>query len=140
MQYSMRELTDAEKEAFLTENFWGILSFTGDDPYAIPIGYMYRKGDVLMGLSPTGRKMEYVNKSRNVCFTICQPTTLCRATAQSPDPIEAYPFNTVIIEGELEDVTDRAYYGLEPQIEGYKGGLFRIRQKRVGTQQLSMSS
>ena len=93
-----------------------------------------------MELSPTGRKMEYVNKSHNVCFTICQPMALCRATAQSPDPLEAYPFNTVIIEGELEDVTDRAYYGLEPQIEGYKGGLFRIRQKRVGTQQLSMSS
>ena len=139
MQYSMRELTDAEKEAFLKDNFWGILSFTGDDPYAIPIGYMYRKGDVLMGLSPTGRKMECVDKSRRVCFTICQPTALCRATAQSPDPIEAYPFNTVIIEGELEDVTNRAYYGLEPRTEDFKGGLFRIKQNRVGTQQLNMS-
>ena len=136
----MRELTDAEKEAFLTDIFWGILSFTGDDPYAIPIGYMYKKGDLLIGLSTTGRKIGYVNKNRKVCFTICQPTALCRATAQSPDPIEACPFNNVIIEGELEDVTDRAYYGLEPQIEGFKGGLFRIKQKRVGTQQLGLSS
>jgi nitroimidazol reductase NimA-like FMN-containing flavoprotein (pyridoxamine 5'-phosphate oxidase superfamily) len=139
MQYSMRELTDAEKEAFLTDNYWGILSFVGDDPYAIPIGYMYRKGDMIMGLSPSGRKMGYINRNRKVCFTICQPTALCRATRQSPDPMEAYPFNTVIIEGELEDVTDRTYYGLEPQTKDFKGGLFKIKQKRVGTQQLTMS-
>jgi len=56
MAYTVRELTDAEKEAFLTDNYWGVLSFAGDDPYGIPVGYMYRKGDVLMGLSPTGRK------------------------------------------------------------------------------------
>ena len=140
MAYTVRELTDAEKEAFLTDNYWGVLSFAGDDPYGIPVGYMYRKGDVLMGLSPTGRKMEYVTKSRTVCFTICRPAALCRATAQSPDPNEAYPFNTVIIEGELENVTDRAYYGLESQTEGFTGGLFRIKQKRVGTQQLGLSS
>ena len=100
---------------------------------------MYKKGDVLIGLSPTGRKKGYVNKNRKICFTICQPTALCQATAQSPDPLEAYPFNTIVIEGELEDVTDRVYYGLEPQMEGYKGGLFRIKQESVGTQQLNMS-
>ena len=140
MAYTMRELTDAEKEAFLRDNYWGVLSFTGDDPYAIPMGYTYKKGDVLVGFVPIGRKAEYVNKSRKVCFTICRPTVLCRATPQSPDPDEAYPFNTVIIEGELEEVTDRAYYGLEPQAEGSKSGSFRIKQNRVGTQQLGLSS
>ena len=139
MKYSMRELTDADKEAFLTDNYWGILSFAGDTPYAVPMGYMYKKGDVLMAFAPRGRKMECVNKSRKVCFTICQPTALCRATPQSPDPIEAYPFNTVIIEGELEEVTDRAYYGLAPQMQGYKGTLFRIKQTMVGTQYLNMT-
>jgi nitroimidazol reductase NimA-like FMN-containing flavoprotein (pyridoxamine 5'-phosphate oxidase superfamily) len=139
MQYSMRELTDVEKEAFIADNYWGILCFNGDDPYGIPIGYTYRNGEVLIGLHPPGRKMEYINASRKVCFTICQPTALCRATLQSPDPIEAYPFNTVIIEGELEDVTDRAYYGLEPRTEAFKGGLFRLRQIKVGTQRLNMS-
>jgi len=128
----MKELTDAEKDAFLKDNFWGILSFAGDEPYAIPVGYQYRKGDVLLGWAPTGRKTEYVNKSRNVCLTICRSTTL------SSDSKEAYPFTTVIIEGELEDITetDRASYGLPPLPAGAKVALYRLKQKRVGTQRL----
>ena len=130
MPYSMKELTDAEKEAFIKENFWGILSFAGDEPYGPPMGYQYIKGEVLLGFAPTGRKMEYVNKSRNVCFVICRPKAL------SSDPKESYPFTTVIIEGELEDVTesDWASYGLPTLPPGAKVALYRIKQKRVGTQ------
>jgi nitroimidazol reductase NimA-like FMN-containing flavoprotein (pyridoxamine 5'-phosphate oxidase superfamily) len=130
MAYTKRELTDAEKETFLKDNRWGILSFSGDEPYAIPLGYRYVKGIVLLGFVPVGRKMGYVNKSRNVCFTICRPT------AQSPDPQESYPFTSIIIEGELEEVTDRSQYGLEPLPEGVKLGLYTIKQRRVGTQKL----
>lgn len=71
MPYSMRALTDAEKEAFIKENFWGILTFAGEEPYAVPVGYQYIKGDVLLGFGPTGRKMEYVNRSRSVCLVVC---------------------------------------------------------------------
>ncbi len=133
MAYTMKELTDAEKEAFLKGNFWGILSFAGDEPYAIPVGYQYLKGDILLGFAPVGRKMEYVNKSRNVCLNICRPSAL------SSHFWESMPFNSVIIEGELEDVkeADRANYGLNPLPEGYKGMSLRIKQKRVGTQNLT---
>ena len=136
MAFTMRELTDAEKEAFLQDNSWGILAFAGGEPYAIPVGYRYIKRDLLFGFAPTGRKMEYVNKSRNVCFTICQPTT------PSPDSKETHATNTVIIEGELEDITetDRASYGLEPLPADAKVDLFRIKQKRVGTQRLGSDS
>ena len=85
---------------------------------------------MLPRFAPVGRKMEYVNKSRNVCFTICQPA------AQSPDPRESYPFTSVIIEGELEDVTDVSQYGLKPLPAGVKLGLYTIKQKRVGTLKL----
>ncbi len=132
MGYNMRPLTDVEKEEFLKKNYWGILSFAGAEPYAIPVGQQYIKGDILLGFAPKGRKIGYVNKSRSVCFVVCQPSKL------SPNSSEAYPYNTVIIDGELEDVTDRAYYGLPPLPEGYKGGMaFRIKQKSVGTQELS---
>ena len=47
MGYNMRQLADAEKEAFIKDNFWGVLSFAGGEPYAIPVGYQYIKGDVL---------------------------------------------------------------------------------------------
>ena len=83
MPYTMRELTDAEKEAFLKDNFWGILAFAGDKPYAIPVGYQYIKEDILLGFGPTGRKIEYINKSRNVCLTICRPTALSLSNRSS---------------------------------------------------------
>ena len=136
MQFTMKELSEAEKEAFLKDNFWGILSFAGDEPYGLPIGYQYVKGDVLLGFAPTGRKKECVNRSRNVCFTICRPTTL------SSDPKEAYPFTSVIIDGELEEITesDWASYGLPPLPEGVKGVSFRIKQKRVGTLKMGSGS
>jgi len=136
MGYNMRQLTDDEKEAFIKDNFWGVLSFSGGEPYAIPVGYQYIKGDVLLGFAPTGRKMEYVNKSRSVCLVLCRPTKL------SSDSKESYPFTTVIIEGELEDITetDRASYGLPPLPEGVQVGLYRIKQKGVGTQHLSFTS
>jgi nitroimidazol reductase NimA-like FMN-containing flavoprotein (pyridoxamine 5'-phosphate oxidase superfamily) len=133
MAFTLKELTDAEKEAFVKDNYWGIVSFAGDEPYALPMGYRYIKGDVILGFVSAGRKMSYVNKSRNVCFTICQPT------AQSPDPKEAYPFTSVIIEGELEEITDRAYYGLKPLPEGVKVASFRIKQKIVGTLKLGLN-
>ena len=131
MGYNMRQLTDDEKEAFIKDNFWGILSFAGDEPYAIPVGYQYIKGDILLGFAPKGRKIGYVNKSRNVCLVICRPSKLSSSSQ------ECYPYNTVIIEGELEDVTDRSYYGLPPLPEGYEGLAFRLKEKRAGTQELS---
>lgn len=49
MAFTKRELTDDEKETFLKDNYWGTLSFTADEPYAIPLGYQYLKGTVLLG-------------------------------------------------------------------------------------------
>ena len=129
MQFTFRELTDAEKDEFLKNNFWGILCFGGDEPYGVPIGYQYVNGNVIMGFAPTGRKMECVKRDRKVCFTICTPAAI------SPNFKEAYPFTSVIIDGDLEEIAeaDRASYGLGPMPPGLKGVSFRIKQKRVGT-------
>ena len=133
MAYTMEELTDTEKETCLKDNRWGVLSFSGDEPYAIPVGYQYIKGDVLLGFALRGRKMDYFNKSRNVCLTICRPC------AQTNDFADSYPFASIIIEGELKEVTDRAYYGLPPLPEGAKVASFTIKQKRVGTLKLGVT-
>ncbi|MFC2069197.1 pyridoxamine 5'-phosphate oxidase family protein [Chloroflexota bacterium] len=133
MAWVMRELTDTEKDAFLKDNFWGILCFAGYEPYAIPIGFQIIEGEIFLRFAPRGRKMEYVYNNRNVCLNICQPSAL------TSNRHESMPFKSVIIEGELEEVkeTDRAKYGLAPLPEGYEVVSFRIRQKRVGTQNLT---
>ncbi len=69
--------------------------------------------------------MDYITASRNVCFMICKPRW------QTPDYKESC--TSVILEGELEEVTDRSYYGLGPLPEGFEGVSFRIKQKRAGT-------
>jgi hypothetical protein len=60
-----------------------------------------------------------------LCFMICKPRW------ETPDDKESC--TSVIIEGELEEVTDRSSYGLGPLPEAFKGMFVRINQKKVGT-------
>jgi nitroimidazol reductase NimA-like FMN-containing flavoprotein (pyridoxamine 5'-phosphate oxidase superfamily) len=139
MPYTFRELTDNQKEEFLTDNVWGILSFNGDMPYAIPVGYRYRKGTFIFGLDAKGRKMDFINRNRSVCLVVCRPASLSIIRK------EYHPVKTVIIEGELEDMTDTdlAYYGLpipsKAKDYGYDVVLFKLSPNRVGTQELGIS-
>lgn len=134
MTIPFRDLTKTETEEFVKENICGILAFAGDEPYAIPIGYFYRKGTFILALAGTGRKTDYLRKNRKVCFTICKPRW------QTPDLKE--PCTTVVVEGELEEVTDRTYYGLSAVVsEAYaefKPTTFRIKVNRVGAKVCTM--
>jgi hypothetical protein len=125
MPMTKRDLIPAEIDAFLKDNQWGSLTFAGGDPYAIPVGYMYKKGDVLLGLTSTGRKMDYLKGSHKICYMICRPRW------QTPDLKESC--TSVIMEGELEEVADRVYYGLSPEPANAGGVLYRIRASRIGT-------
>ena len=106
-----KELTGREIDTFLKSNQHGILSFAGDKPYALPMGYMYKRKTILLGLATAGsmvtvgKKMKYLKKSKNICFTICTPrwhTEKLRV-----------PCTTVVIEGTLEEIANRSYYGLK---------------------------
>ena len=104
MAYPTRALSDTERAKLIKGNSHGILSFAGDEPYAIPLGYIYKKGDLLVGFGP-GKKMDYLEKSRKVCFTICRPRYL------SPKYKESC--TTLIVDGLLEDVADPSYYDIK---------------------------
>jgi len=127
MAFPTRELTDTERGEFLTENNAGILCFAGEEPYGIPMGFMYKKGTVILGFSNGGRKLDCAQKSPKVCFTVCRP----RKT--TPDLQESC--TTVMFEGELEKVTDMAYYGLDKDIPRMPEGiiLFGIKVNKLST-------
>jgi len=134
MALTVRDMTSAEIEEFLSENRFGILAFAGDKPYALPLGYSYRKGTVILGFRKSGRKMDYFQKSRNVCFTVSvtkEETTNVAGTLTS-----------VLLEGELEEVTDRDYYGLPPLPSGASADLasFRIKTDQVGARAWTRTS
>jgi len=125
MTFPTRELTDAEREEFLTENDSGILCFAGEEPYCIPMGCKYKKETVILGFSKGGKKWDCIQKELKVCYTVCRP----RKT--TPDLSESC--TTVIFEGELEKLTDRAYYGLPPRREGVDVVPFIIKVNELST-------
>ena len=129
-----RELTDAEKEAFITENQFGVLAFAGDKPYAIPVAYKYIKGTMVFAMVRTGRKMDYIKKNPNVCFNIWQ------WGKQSTVPsLKEQRYSSVIFEGELEEITgtDWSYYELPTPPEGVDLVAFRLKLNTVGTHSAS---
>jgi len=119
-----RELTEAEREEFILNNNHGFLAFTGDTPYTIPVAYFYRKGTFIIGLAIPGRKMDYLEKSRKVCFTISKPT----AETGFKEPCTG-----VMVEGELEELTDRVYYGFGSKPAGNSGILFTMKVDKIGS-------
>jgi len=126
IEASNKELTDAEREEFIKNNNWGFLGFGGDKPYVIPVSYVYRKGTFIIGLATPGRKMDYIDKGCNVCFTISKPHILTGFKK---------PCTGVMVEGELEEIPDRAYYGMDKEIPKMPENLrlFRIKADKVGS-------
>jgi len=128
-----RQLTEKEREEFIKANRHGILAFGGRKPYAIPMGYMYRNGTIVLGFltRPAGRKLEYLARSRQICFTICRPRWF------TPDL--QHPCTTVIVEGRLEEIADHTKYGLTGKLpESLKNRglrLLAIKPNALGSRQ-----
>lgn len=125
-----KNLTEREIDTFLKSNQHGILSFAGEKPYALPMGYMYKRKTILLGLATAGsmvtagKKMKYLKKSNNICFTICTPRWYTEKLK--------VPCTTLVIEGTLEEITSRSYYGLKKIPESVKLKLYKIKVAKRG--------
>jgi hypothetical protein len=124
MKYG-KKLTEKEIEAFLKGNQLGTLAFAGKRPYAIPMGYIYRKGVLFFGFSKSGknRKIDCVGKSKRVCFTICKP--------RKDTPNMKIPCTSLVIEGSLEVVKNRVYYGF-PAEPFPDSQMYRLKVSKIG--------
>jgi len=130
----VRELTDAEREAFIADVRAGVLVFTGDEAYAVPLGFRYAKGTILLSLpKEPGRKWDYINKNRKVCFVIWQ-----YGEHSNVPSLKRQRYSSVMIEGEVEEITDDqwSYYELPPKPEGVDLVLFALKVYKVGTRTL----
>jgi hypothetical protein len=125
-----KNLTAREIDRFLRHNQHGILSFAGGKPYALPMGYMYRKKTILLGLAAAGgmvtagRKMACLRKNKNICFTICKPRWFVEKLKE--------PCTTLVIEGRLEEVKDRVYYGIKKMPANLDLRLYKINVAEMG--------
>ena len=79
----------------------GVLSLTdGQSAYGVPLTYMTYYDDTLyLGMNPSGRKYEYLKNCKNACFTIYQ-------TFQSPEDPQRMGWWSIILDGELSQITD----------------------------------
>ena len=125
-----KNITAREIDSFLKDNQHGILSFAGSKPYALPMGYMYRRKTILLGLAASGgmvtagRKMDYLKKSKNICFTICKPRWHVEKLKQ--------PCTTLVIEGKLEEVKNRLDYGIKKMPAHLELKLYKINVAEIG--------
>lgn len=91
----MKETGKEEIERILTEAPDGVLAFSqGETPYCIPFGFVYVDGTVYLSMFPKGRKWQYWQNNKNVCFSVF----LWNADRSR--------WSSVVIDGELEMVTD----------------------------------
>ncbi len=68
---NVRDLTKEEIDVFLKEQKVGTLALTnGKNAYAIPLAYSYDNWVVYLTLGGGGRKADYFEKNKNVCFSV----------------------------------------------------------------------
>lgn len=68
---NVRSIERSEIDDFLKKQRVGLLSLTdGQTSYAIPLAYSYDGENIYLTMGAKGRKMDYINKSKNVCFNV----------------------------------------------------------------------
>ena len=121
-----RKLSKEEIDKFLKNNSRGILAFDGETPYCLPMGYLYKRKTILIGMYPTGRKAKHLEKSMKICFTVY------KARAETTNL--KTPCTSLVIEGVFEEVTNISYYSIKRDIPEDLA-LYKIKVKKMGARE-----
>ncbi len=99
MRTKIKTMTKEEINDFLSNQKIGVLSLCeSDSSYAIPLAYSYDGEIIYLTIGQNGRKMECINKNKNVCFVVY---------LMSPNPEGGMPaWKSIICNGVLEHLTD----------------------------------
>jgi len=118
------KLTDQEITAILTEEPVGHLALSkNDQPYIVPLNYVYREGQILFHCRKSGRKIDYIVSNGLACFQVGSYGDVIR----NEEPCKFnYSFKSVLVEGSISEVEDEAAKeeALEAIIEKYAGSEF----------------
>ena len=67
----IRELGRDETEYFLKTNLLGRLSLcSGNEPYIVPISYIYHDSKIYIHMAKGGKKVEFIQRNNRVCFEV----------------------------------------------------------------------
>jgi len=115
------KLTDQEITAILNEEPVGHLALSkNDQPYIVPLNYVYREGHILFHSRTSGRKVDYITSNGLACFQVGSYGEVIRG--ENPCKFN-YSFKSVMVEGSISEVVDRVpkEEALEAFIEKYAG-------------------
>jgi len=128
---SKRQVTDAEKEAFIASNKFGVLCFSGAKAYAVPVAYKYFKGTMIFVMQRAGRKLGYIDKNKNVCFNIWQMGDQITVPG-----LKDLRYVSVLLEGALEEIKlgspDWSLYELPTPPPGVNLAAFKLNTSTIG--------
>ena len=106
MKYEMRRakqrLSPEESLAILEKGSSGVLAlWDGEEPYAVPLSYVYHEGKLYFHCARAGRKLEAIK--------VCPRASFCVVAADDVIP-EKYTtaYRSVIVSGPLRILTDEA--------------------------------
>ncbi|MBE9482347.1 MAG: pyridoxamine 5'-phosphate oxidase family protein [Chloroflexi bacterium] len=67
----IRELDRDEAERFLKNQLLGRLSLClGNEPYIVPISYIYHDGKIYIHMAKRGKKVELIQQNNRACFEV----------------------------------------------------------------------
>jgi nitroimidazol reductase NimA-like FMN-containing flavoprotein (pyridoxamine 5'-phosphate oxidase superfamily) len=68
---NVEKMDQAAIDAFLKKNRVGVIGLNdGSSSYSIPLAYAYDNSVIYLTMGHVGRKAGYIDKNRNVCFTV----------------------------------------------------------------------
>ena len=118
------KLTEQEITAILNDEPVGHLALAkNNQPYIVPLNYVYREGQILFHSRTSGRKVDYIASNGLACFQVGSYGEVIRG--ENPCKFN-YNFKSVLVEGNISEVEDRVAKeeALEAIIEKYAGPEF----------------
>ena len=102
MRRAKQRLSPEESLAILEKGSSGVLAlWDGEEPYAVPLSYVYHKGKLYFHCARAGRKLEAAR--------VCPKASFCVVAADNVIP-EKYTtaYRSVIVSGRLRIIEDEA--------------------------------
>jgi len=115
-----------EMEQFLHEETIGYLGLSVDGaPYVVPLNYAYDAGRIVFHCATAGKKLDYLKRNPQVCFTVGRQAGIVRRHADmdpchvDSDSVICYGQARVIEDlDERKEVLDTFNWSFTPDAEG----------------------
>lgn len=116
-----RVLSREEMEALLRQSKVGRLALScQDNPYVIPLCFVYHLGALYFHCSPEGKKMDYLRSNSRACYQVDQVGEII--SSEKPCKFN-YCFRSVLAEGTISVVTqdEEKFTALQQLVKKYGG-------------------